>query len=105
MDERKSPKLIITPQTTPEGSLLMTIATVVYCVWGLTNIGLLYEKSSLAWPSELLRCVTTITLFTSISHVYMISASLIYNVFTVSSAVCVCMLINSATTEAKEKIF
>ena len=88
--------MIITPQTTPEGSLLMTTATVVYCVWGLTNIGLLYEKSGLAWPSELLRCLTTLTLFTSISHVYMISASLIYNVFTASSMVSMGMMVNSA---------
>ena len=79
--------------------------TILYCLWGLTNIGLLYDKSGLAWPSELLRCLVTLTMFPTIAPVYtaMVSANIVYNVFTVSALVSVAMMINSKA--AKEKIF
>ena len=32
---------------------------VAYCVWGLSNIGLLYDTSVWGWASELLRCGVT----------------------------------------------
>ena len=35
------------------------LVPVAYCVWGLSNIGLLYDNSVWGWASELLRCGVT----------------------------------------------
>ena len=85
-----------------QGILLVTTA---YCLWGLTNIGLLYDKSRLAWPSELLRSLTTLLMFSTISQVYsLVSTTLVYNLFTASALICVYMLTNSSgSKEAKDK--
>ena len=39
-------------QSAPVGEALVPVA---YCVWGLSNIGLLYDTSVWGWASELLR--------------------------------------------------
>ena len=46
----------ITLQSAPVGEALVPVA---YCVWGLSNIGLLYDNSVWGWASELLRCGVT----------------------------------------------
>ena len=74
--------------------------TTAYCLWGLTNIGLLYDQAALAWPSELTRCLVTLLMFSSLTPIY-ISSNIVYNIFTASTLVCIAMLINSKT---KEKI-
>ena len=78
--------------------------TTAYCLWGLTNIGLLYDKAALAWPSELARCLVTLLMFSTLAPVYtvMVSGNIVYNVFTASAFISVAMLVNSKT---KEKIF
>ena len=88
-------------QTSSQGALLVTI---LYCLWGLTNIGLLYDQAALAWPSELARCLITLLMFSTLAPVYtvMVSGTFVYNVFTASTLICIAMLINSKT---KEKIF
>ena len=94
---------VLQSSSSSQGLLLVTTA---YCLWGLTNIGLLYDKSGLAWPSELLRSVTTLLMFSSISQVYsLVSTTMVYNMFTASALISVYMLINlSVSKEAKEKI-
>ena len=87
------------PQTSSQGTLLLTI---LYCLWGLTNIGLLYDKARLAWPSELLRCLTTLLMFTNISQVFMVSTTLIYNVFTASTLISMGMVIKMGASKEKE---
>ena len=78
--------------------------TTAYCLWGLTNIGLLYDKSRLAWPSELLRSLTTLLMFSTISQVYsLVSSSLVYNLFTASALVSMVMVVKSTTGISKEK--
>ena len=78
--------------------------TTAYCLWGLTNIGLLYDKSGLAWASELLRCLVTLLMFPTIAPVYtaMLSGPTVYNVFTASALVSVAMMINSKAVKEKE---
>ena len=44
--------VLITLQSAPVGEALVPVA---YCVWGLSNIGLLYDTSVWGWASELLR--------------------------------------------------
>ena len=44
--------VLITLQSVPVGEALVPVA---YCVWGLSNIGLLYDTSVWGWASELLR--------------------------------------------------
>ena len=78
--------------------------TILYCLWGLTNIGLLYDKSGLAWPSELVRSVTTLLMFSSISQVYsLVSTTMVYNMFTVSALVSMVMVVKSTTGISKDK--
>ena len=78
--------------------------TILYCLWGLTNIGLLYDKSGLAWPSELLRSVTTLLMFSSISQVYsLVSTTMVYNMFTASTLVSMVMVVKSTTGISKDK--
>ena len=78
--------------------------TILYCLWGLTNIGLLYDKSGLAWPSELLRSVTTLLMFSSISQVYsLVSTTMVYNMFTASALVSMVMVVKSTTGISKDK--
>ena len=48
--------VMITLQSAPVGEALVPVA---YCVWGLSNIGLLYDTSVWGWASELLRCGVT----------------------------------------------
>ena len=92
---------MITFKTSSQGALLLTI---LYCLWGLTNIGLLYDKSRLAWPSELLRSLTTLLMFSTISQVYsLISTTLLYNLFTASALVSMVMVVKSTTGIYKEK--
>ena len=79
--------------------------TILYCLWGLTNIGLLYDKAALAWPSELTRCLVTLLMFSTLAPVYtvMVSPNIVYNVFTASALVSVVMLVKSKTGTSKEK--
>ena len=50
----------LTLQSAPVGEALVPVA---YCVWGLSNIGLLYDTSVWGWASELLRYdVTFVTM-------------------------------------------
>ena len=79
--------------------------TTAYCLWGLTNIGLLYDKSGLAWPSELLRCLVTLLMFPTIAPVYtaMVSANIVYNVFTASALISMAMVVRSTAGKIKEK--
>ena len=77
------------------------LVTTAYCLWGLTNIGLLYDQAPLAWPSELARCLVTLVMFSTLAPIY-ISSNIVYNIFTASTFICVAMLIN---TKTKEKIF
>ena len=78
--------------------------TILYCLWGLTNIGLLYDKSGLAWPSELVRSVTTLLMFSSISQVYsLVSTTMVYNMFTASALVSMVMVVTCKTGISKDK--
>lgn len=79
-------------QFSPYFNLLMMV---FYCAWGLTNIGLLYEKSPWCWMSELFRCVTTILFFHNMSHMFVFSTSLLHNIFLGSTGISAIMLINS----------
>ena len=86
----------------PQSILLMTTA---YCLWGLTNIGLLYDQAALAWPSELARCLVTLLMFSTLAPGYMVmvSANIVYNIFTASALVSMAMLVKSKTGTSKEK--
>ena len=94
--------LFLQSSSSSQGVLLVTTA---YCLWGLTNIGLLYDKSGLAWPSELLRCLVTLLMFPTIAPVYtaMVSGPTVYNVFTASALVSMAMLVRSTTGKTKDK--
>merc|ERR1712062_150782 len=62
------------------------VGLILYNLWGLTNIGLLYDRSALSWPSEAARCLLTLLLFSKLSLAYTVSSSAIQLVF-MSSAV------------------
>ena len=67
----------------PYSSLVLLI---LYNLWGLTNIGLLYDHSALAWPSEAARCLLTLLLFSHLSLAYTAGTSAVQVIF-LSSAV------------------
>ena len=67
----------------PYSSLVLLI---LYNLWGLTNIGLLYDHSALSWPSEAARCLLTLLLFSKLSLAYTASSSAVQLIF-LSSAV------------------
>ena len=67
----------------PYSSLVLLI---LYNLWGLTNIGLLYDHSALSWPSEAARCLLTLLLFSKLSLAYTASSSVVQLIF-LSSAV------------------
>ena len=93
---------LLQSSSSSQGVLLVTTA---YCLWGLTNIGLLYDKSGLAWPGELLRCLATLLMFPTIGPVYtaMVSGPIVYNVFTASALVSMAMVVRSTTGKTKDK--
>merc|ERR550532_968538 len=66
----------------PYSSLVLLI---LYNLWGLTNIGLLYDKSALSWPSELARCLLTLLLFNKLSLVFSLSSSAVQVIFLCSA--------------------
>ena len=70
-------------QLLPYSSLVLLI---LYNLWGLTNIGLLYDHSALSWPSEAARCLLTLLLFSKLSLAYTASSSAVQLIF-LSSAV------------------
>ena len=70
-------------QLLPYSSLVLLI---LYNLWGLTNIGLLYDHSALSWPSEAARCLLTLLLFSKLSLAYTASSSVVQLIF-LSSAV------------------
>ena len=59
---------------------------ILYNLWGLTNIGLLYDHSALSWPSEAARCLLTLLLFSKLSLAYTASTTAVQLIF-LSSAV------------------
>ena len=50
--------------------MILPILLTLYALFGLTNIGLLYEVSSWAWPSELVRCGLSLALLNRLSVVF-----------------------------------
>ena len=74
--------LFVFPQLLPYSSLVLLI---LYNLWGLTNIGLLYDKSALSWPSELARCLLTLLLFNKLSLVFSLSSSAVQVIFLCSA--------------------
>ena len=75
--------MIVSLQLLPYSSV---VGLILYNLWGLTNIGLLYDRSALSWPSEAARCLLTLLLFSKLSLAYTVSSSAIQLVF-MSSAV------------------
>ena len=65
-------------QMLPYSSLVLLI---LYNLWGLTNIGLLYDHSALSWPSEAARCLLTLLLFSQLSLAYTASTSAVQLIF------------------------
>ena len=62
------------------------VLLILYNLWGLTNIGLLYDHSALSWPSEAARCLLTLLLFSKLSLAYTASTTAVQLIF-LSSAV------------------
>ena len=71
----------------------VVVATILYCGWGLTNIGLLYERHPRAWASEAARCALTLALVPSLGTLYSLGDSLLYTVFSCSAALSLLMMI------------
>jgi len=67
---------------------------VLYCGWGLTNIGMLYERKLHGWMSETLRCVLSLIIFNSISSLFIVNSSFIYYLFFVSASISGIMTLN-----------
>ena len=80
--------ILIFSQLLPYSSLLMLI---LYNLWSLTNIGLLYDQSSLSWPSEAARCLLTLILFNKLSPVFSLSSSVLQVIFLSSAALALLM--------------
>lgn len=57
-------------QTAESSAMILPILLTLYALFGLTNIGLLYEVSSWAWPSELVRCGLSLALLNRLSVVF-----------------------------------
>ena len=62
----------------PSTSLLL----ILYNLWSLTSIGLLYENSCWAWPSEIIRCTTTLLIFNQLAVVFSLPAYVLQVLFT-----------------------
>lgn len=71
----------------------VVLAMILYCGWGLTNIGLLYDRHRRAWASEAARCALTLALVPSLGPVYMLSDGLLYTVFSCSAGLSMLMMI------------
>merc|ERR1712117_315181 len=76
--------------------LFSLVTMVLYNVWGLTNIGLLYENRMTGWLSELVRCVTSLIMFSSVSNMFAISSVVMYRVFTLSTVVSSAMVLGGS---------
>ena len=95
---------------------------VAYCVWGLSNIGLLYDTSVWGWASELLRhgvtfvmsrchvmschddrCAVTVIFLGSLGQLYSaaLSSQALYSIFSASAALSFGMTLASTKTKAK----
>jgi len=55
-----------------------SIPLILYNLWSLTSIGLLYEDSSLAWPSEIIRCSVTVLMVNQLSVVFVFPLQIVY---------------------------
>jgi len=66
-------------------SPLVSIFLALYILWSLTNIGLLYENSSWAWPSEMVRCTISLLLIKHVAVVFALPEHFLQIVFTGSS--------------------
>merc|ERR1711970_1153219 len=58
------------------------IFLILYNLWSLSNIGLLYDNSAWAWPSECVRCAATLVMFQHLAVVFVLPAFLLQSVFT-----------------------
>jgi len=63
----------------------VSIFLALYILWSLTNIGLLYENSSWAWPSEMVRCTISLLLIKHVAVVFALPEHILQIVFTGSS--------------------
>ena len=71
----------------------VVLATILYCGWGLTNIGLLYERHPRAWASEAARCALTLALVPSLGPLYRLGQGILYTVFSCSAALSLLLMI------------
>jgi len=68
-------------QTAESSAMMLPILLTLYALYGLTNIGLLYEASSWAWPSELVRCGLSLALLKRLSVVFPLPILVLQAVF------------------------
>ena len=71
----------------------VVVATILYCGWGLTNIGLLYDRHPRAWASEAARCALTLALVPSFGPLYRLGHGILYTVFSCSAGLSLLMMI------------
>jgi len=67
----------------PSSSILL----VLYNLWSLTSIGLLYDNSTWAWPSEMVRCTITLLMINKLAVVFLLPTYILQVVFTGSTAI------------------
>ena len=59
-----------------------SIMMILYNLWSLTSIGLLYEMSTWAWPSEIMRCTVTLLVINQQVVVFALPAAVLQGLFT-----------------------
>jgi len=78
-----------------------SIMMILFNLWSLTSIGLLYEKSAWAWPSEIIRCTVTLLVINQQVVVFALPAAVLQGLFT-ASTVAACILFGHQLAGDKE---
>ena len=85
------------------------IAIGVFVFWTLTSIGMIFDKSSFAWPNELVRSVIFLVLYVKFGALrnFLVPAQIMYSTFLASAAIAAIMTASmgfAKTTTQKKKV-